>query len=448
MSRPQFVANTQEATVFADRVRALFMARQRADAELGRVLAEIHRVGPGIFGYGRVDRWLMDFLHLGQAEAETMDTRALALNPGRRNLDGSFEPALAPLTGIAAAEGVLGNTNLDLILKALAAIPREHHEDAEARLVAMAREAGPTEVRQVANQIVAYTNPDGPEPEEPARDPERRCRLHKKRNGRWQLDAEVEDTAGEFMNAVLDALSQRRTGEDGPDTRSVAQRHGDALVDAFDLAMNSPELPTQAGERVHVTVTLPLETLRSGVGKATLNLDQEISAWQARLWACDATIIPCCLGAKGEVLDLGRAKRLITPAQRRALYLRDRGCAFPGCKRPPRHCQGHHIVPWDHGGPTDLGNLVLLCAAHHRLLHRLAGTSGSHPTGSRNSCHRSGKTPTEDPGATTRTHPSPANPTGPAAGTRGSLPRPRPGSTTTDGKTYLSSASAVRRPQR
>lgn len=371
MPRTQPVENTQEATVFADRVRALFVARQRADAELGQVLAELHRAGPGIFGYGRVDRWLMDFLHLGQAEAETLDARALALNPGPQNLDGSYEPALAPLTGAAAAEGVLGNTNLDLILKALAAIPREHHEDAEARLVAMAREAGPTEVRQIANQILAYTNPDGPEPEgEPARDPERRCRLHKKRNGRWQLDAEVEDTAGEFMNAVLDALSQRRTGEDEPDTRSVAQRQGDALVDVFDLGMNSPELPTQAGERVHVTVTLPLETLRSGVGSARLNLEQEISVWQARLWACDATIIPCCLGAKGEVLDLGRAKRLITPGQRRALYVRDRGCAFPGCKRPPRHCQGHHAVGWEQGGPTDLGNLVLLCAAHHRLLHR------------------------------------------------------------------------------
>jgi hypothetical protein len=114
------------------------------------------------------------------------------------------------------------------------------------------------------------------------------------------------------------------------------------------MAMNSPELPTQAGERVHVTVILPFETLRAQMGKATLNLEEQISAWEARLWACDSTVIPCCLRENGEVLDVGRAKRLITPGQRRALYLRDRGCCFPGVRhealstnsevRDHRHC--------------------------------------------------------------------------------------------------------------
>ncbi|MEU4254346.1 HNH endonuclease signature motif containing protein, partial [Amycolatopsis sp. NPDC026612] len=63
-------------------------------------------------------------------------------------------------------------------------------------------------------------------------------------------------------------------------------------------------------------------------------------------------------------------RRLISAGLRRALFLRDRGCAFPGCHRPPRHCQGHHVRHWAEGGPTDLNNLVLLCAHHHRLLHR------------------------------------------------------------------------------
>jgi predicted restriction endonuclease len=30
----------------------------------------------------------------------------------------------------------------------------------------------------------------------------------------------------------------------------------------------------------------------------------------------------------------------------------------------------HHIVAWYHGGPTVLGNLILLCGRHHHLLHR------------------------------------------------------------------------------
>jgi hypothetical protein len=57
---------------------------------------------------------------------------------------------------------------------------------------------------------------------------------------------------------------------------------------------------------------------------------------------------------------------------RRALVARDRGCAFPDCDRPPRWCDGHHVRPWSRGGRTDLGNLVLLCGHHHRVVHEPA----------------------------------------------------------------------------
>ncbi|UDF22621.1 HNH endonuclease signature motif containing protein, partial [Rhodococcus qingshengii] len=55
--------------------------------------------------------------------------------------------------------------------------------------------------------------------------------------------------------------------------------------------------------------------------------------------------------------------------QRRALAVRDGGCAFPGCGTPSGWCDAHHIVHWNDGGPTDLDNLVLLCGHHHRTLH-------------------------------------------------------------------------------
>jgi hypothetical protein len=109
---------------------------------------------------------------------------------------------------------------------------------------------------------------------------------------------------------------------------------------------------------------------KSGVGRALLGDLGTISAAEARIHACDCKLIPAVLGSKSELLDLGRQHRLISTPLRRALYLRDRGCAFPGCRRPPRHCQGHHIRHWADGGPTELGNLVLMCAHHHRLLHR------------------------------------------------------------------------------
>ena len=86
--------------------------------------------------------------------------------------------------------------------------------------------------------------------------------------------------------------------------------------------------------------------------------------------ACDAAIIPAVLGSKGQVLDLGRTTRLVTAKQFLALALRDRGCTFPGCSRPPGWCHGHHVTSWLDGGPTDPPNLALLCPRHHTIVHQ------------------------------------------------------------------------------
>ena len=75
------------------------------------------------------------------------------------------------------------------------------------------------------------------------------------------------------------------------------------------------------------------------------------------------------LGTRSEVLDVGRAHRLITPALWRALVCRDRHCAFPGCTRPPVMGHAHHLTHWADGGATALDNLVLLCGHHHRVIH-------------------------------------------------------------------------------
>jgi hypothetical protein len=69
------------------------------------------------------------------------------------------------------------------------------------------------------------------------------------------------------------------------------------------------------------------------------------------------------------VIDVGRAKRVISGPQRKALTVRDRGCIWPGCDRPASWTSGHHLVHWIRGGPTDLPNLVLLCYRHHWMVH-------------------------------------------------------------------------------
>ena len=73
--------------------------------------------------------------------------------------------------------------------------------------------------------------------------------------------------------------------------------------------------------------------------------------------------------------DLGRSTRTITPAQRRALTIRDGGCVFPGCDHPATWTDAHHITHWGHDhGPTDLDNLISLCRRHHRVAHRTGWT--------------------------------------------------------------------------
>jgi hypothetical protein len=74
-------------------------------------------------------------------------------------------------------------------------------------------------------------------------------------------------------------------------------------------------------------------------------------------------------GTPAVPLSVGRATRTIPASIRTALVLRDQGCRFPGCDRPPAWTDGHHIIHWGDGGPTDLENLVSLCRRHHRRVH-------------------------------------------------------------------------------
>ncbi len=83
---------------------------------------------------------------------------------------------------------------------------------------------------------------------------------------------------------------------------------------------------------------------------------------------CDASRVRVTLAPDGKILDVGRRTRIVPPALRRALELRDGGCAHPHCAN--RICDAHHIIPWQEGGATSLENLVLLCRRHHRGVHR------------------------------------------------------------------------------
>jgi HNH endonuclease len=93
-----------------------------------------------------------------------------------------------------------------------------------------------------------------------------------------------------------------------------------------------------------------------------------------RLQAAMALLPPILGGAPSQPLDVGRASRVISPAQRSALAVRDGGCVVPDCARPLAWREGHHLVHWADGGPTDLANLALVCRAHHRAVHEGVGS--------------------------------------------------------------------------
>lgn len=87
-----------------------------------------------------------------------------------------------------------------------------------------------------------------------------------------------------------------------------------------------------------------------------------------RRLCCDGSIVPIVENAKGEPLSVGRKVRTVTTAVRRALWARDKGCAFPGCSHT-RYVDAHHIKHWADGGETSAENMVLLCSQHHRMVH-------------------------------------------------------------------------------
>jgi hypothetical protein len=155
-----------------------------------------------------------------------------------------------------------------------------------------------------------------------------------------------------------------------PSAAAPRPSRADALVALAESSLaGAPGRPRQGGERYTLLVHLRPDAsgLLGGAG-ATLEDGTPIPAETLRRIACDAGLVPVAEGAKGEMLGVGRRRRTITPTLRRALTSRDGACRFPGCTNR-RFVDAHHVKHWIHGGRTALDNLILLCGAHHRVVH-------------------------------------------------------------------------------
>jgi Domain of unknown function (DUF222)/HNH endonuclease len=181
----------------------------------------------------------------------------------------------------------------------------------------------------------------------------------------------LDKVGGAALRTALEPLATR-AGRD--DHRHLDRRMADALVDLAsttrDFVAGTPK-ECLVSQRTHLQVTTSLETLLGlgGAPAAEMEFSLPISAKAVERLACDCSVTRVLLDSDSMVIDVGRARRVISGSQRKALKVRDRGCVWPGCDRPASWTSGHHLVHWIHGGPTNLPNLALLCYRHHTMVH-------------------------------------------------------------------------------
>ncbi len=294
-------------------------------------------------------------------------------------------------TRVAAgmADGSVALAQARVIVTALDALPDDLDPTllakAETQLVAYCADFSPAELRRLGRHILHVVAPDIAEAHQARLLEQEEQRAREKTSLRSRLigdglarttivHPELDRTR---LLTYLEAFASPRkssdaiTGEEDriPYHRRLGQAFG-ALLEHLDPA----RLPDHGGDATTLMVTIDLDSLitdlaTGGLIDAHLAAGDNMSATAIRRLACTAKIIPVVLGGKGEILDLGRTRRLYTPGQRKALRLRDQQCRAEGCTVPAPWCEAHHLKPWTQGGRTNLNDGILLCNHHHHRAH-------------------------------------------------------------------------------
>lgn len=311
--------------------------------------------------------------------------------------------------GVALAAGDMNIEQARVVVSALDALPADLVGaslliEAETYLVAQAADFGPKELRNLGAHLLGVIAPDKLEEAERRKieaEMERarkrtRLTLRPNRDGTTTLNATLPDGAADRLRIYLDAIASPRRN---PETAEREEPAGFATYDAATGRripadqirgrafmtllehLDPSKLPAHGGLATTVMVTIRLEDLQAEFGKVGLAAGGSISAGEARRLACDAGIIPVVLGARSEVLDLGRKRRLCSPAQRKAMAVLHPTCMAEGCVVPAEHCELHHLDPWSRGGRTDLDRIFQGCSHHHDRMHDAAYDHSRLPNG-------------------------------------------------------------------
>ena len=255
----------------------------------------------------------------------------------------------------AVAQGEIGLAHVTVMARTAEALKDRFDERP---LIEYAREHTPGKFHFYCQHARHAADAEGYAEQEADQVQNRRLSLSNWIDGTMVLSGVLDAFGGAALRAALEPLAHR-SGEH--DHRQRGQRLADALV----------ELATGGPERAAIQVTSSVETLLglAGAPAADAEFSLPISSKIIERLACDSNITRVLLDSESAVIDVGRAKRVVSGPARRALNARDGCCRWPGCDRPPSLTAAHHVVHWVRGGTTDLDNLILLCFRHHWMVH-------------------------------------------------------------------------------
>ncbi|WP_207840278.1 HNH endonuclease signature motif containing protein [Williamsia soli] len=301
--------------------------------------------------------------------------------------------ALSSVPSVAgyAVDGTLSGEHMDAIVKGLNHIDRRDPDLSESDrndcvrgLLTEARVSTPAAVSRRAHEMAIALSPPDKEVPDAENDDLNEVSFGTGDDGRTHGTLDLDKTLGEKLSAALRPVAKPVPEPDGsPDPRSTPQRLSEALGKILDVFFAHQDRPTEGGVKPRVTMTVSAEQLLafqmngiSGakVPTATFEWTGPVSLPTAQMTVCDSVITKILLDNNAVPLDVGREFRTVTPAIRKALIARDKGCAFPGCGCPAGWTEAHHIKFWSHGGETSLANTVLLCRRHHNYIHHKGWT--------------------------------------------------------------------------
>lgn len=305
-------------------------------------------------------------------------------SPGRARADVAAARAVADDQPLGAfgrwlTTGAVGREHVDVAVRVMDRIPAHLAEDpAERRVVAeylrTVADEGRADARaldRAGRRLLAQLDPSGDRSADPQAEQRRFLDLHGDATGMVVGRFQLTPVEGAALRAAIAEYSAPVPAEDGSrDPRTPRQRRADALATIVDRAMGVADPRRDERPRVVVHATAGQLADVADAGAATTEHGEVLPAWALARLACDAVLQRVVVDPSLGPLDVGREHRLVTLAQRRALAARDGGCVI--CGAPPDWCDAHHVVPWSHGGPSDLANYALLCPAHHTAVH--AGT--------------------------------------------------------------------------